>query len=199
MIPRDPSPQRLVLAMDAATEHLALALADASGRLLGSRATHLARDHAARLPAELDALFASVGCQLADVAWVCVGTGPGSYTGIRIAVAFARGLGRALGATVAGASTLIAVGGPHLAAGESGVALLDARRGNVYAQPLAREIAREHHIIPRVRPLAASVKLPREAVADAFPGLRQLPEGQPDAAFLCVHATEGGPLSALYL
>lgn len=189
----------LVLAIDAATEHLSLALAGDSGRLLADRTTHLARDHAAKLPAEVEALLAAAARPLSDVGWVCVGTGPGSYTGIRIAIAFARGLARALGASVAGASTLIAVGGPHLAEGESGVALLDARRGNVYAQPLVREVGMSAAFAPLVRPLSASVKVSREDVADAFPGLRALPEGAPDASFLCAHATAGGPVSAHYL
>jgi tRNA threonylcarbamoyladenosine biosynthesis protein TsaB len=57
---------------------------------------------------------------------VVVGTGPGSFTSIRIALATARGLALALGVPVAGASTLAAFRG--------GSPVIDARRGEVFAE-----------------------------------------------------------------
>ena len=47
------------------------------------------RQHASRLPAELDALFTSHGLKPADLDHVFVSAGPGSYTGLRVAMAFA--------------------------------------------------------------------------------------------------------------
>jgi tRNA threonylcarbamoyladenosine biosynthesis protein TsaB len=59
-----------------------------------------------------------------------VGLGPGSFTGLRIGVATARGLGASLGLPVAGVCTLDALGRGMV---ESSLALLDARRGEVFA------------------------------------------------------------------
>ena len=56
---------------------------------------------------------------------IVVGTGPGSFTSIRIALATARGLALALGVPVAGSSTIDAFTG--------GVPVIDARRGEVFS------------------------------------------------------------------
>ena len=57
---------------------------------------------------------------------IVVGTGPGSFTSIRIALATARGLALALDVPVAGSSTLSAFGG--------GMPVIDARRGEVFTE-----------------------------------------------------------------
>ena len=71
----------------------------------------------------------------AEVDRVAVGLGPGSFTGLRIGIATARALGAGLGLTVAGACTLDALGRGirEEAAGRPALALLDARRGEVFA------------------------------------------------------------------
>jgi tRNA threonylcarbamoyladenosine biosynthesis protein TsaB len=69
------------------------------------------------------------------VALIGVGLGPGSFTGLRIGIATARGLAAALGTPVAGVCTLDALGRGIAEAGEEGerLAVLDARRGEVFA------------------------------------------------------------------
>lgn len=66
---------------------------------------------------------------------LAVGLGPGSFTGLRIGVATARGLGASLGLPVTGVCTLDAVGRGMGEAGLAGerLAVLDARRGEVFA------------------------------------------------------------------
>ena len=66
---------------------------------------------------------------------IAVGLGPGSFTGLRIGIATARGLGASLGLPVAGVCTLDALGRGILAReeGHSALAVLDARRGEVFA------------------------------------------------------------------
>jgi len=174
----------LLVALDCATEYLALAVADGSGRLLASRTVHLGRQHAARLPTELQALFDSLQRRPDELAGVRVGVGPGSYTGVRVSVSFAKGLARSLAVPLLGVSSLAAVGGPRLAEDESGVALLDARRGNWYAQALRRASSLPG-MAPRVSELSEPFKLPLAELAERFAGLRLLDEGPPpDAAFL---------------
>lgn len=76
-----------------------------------------------------------------DVELIAVGLGPGSFTGLRIAVATARGLGASLGLPLTGVCTLDAIGremgqaegADGDAGGRSRLAVLDARRGETFA------------------------------------------------------------------
>jgi tRNA threonylcarbamoyladenosine biosynthesis protein TsaB len=71
-----------------------------------------------------------------EVGLIAVGLGPGSFTGVRIGIATARGLAASTGLPVAGVCTLDAIG-RALREGDGGgadcLAVLDARRGEVFA------------------------------------------------------------------
>ncbi len=112
----------LILAFDTATGRATSALVD-DGELLGERVSTTVT-----LLADLDALLRQAGAHVGDVQALAVGTGPGSFTGIRIGLAAARGLALALGIPVAGVSTLDA-----LAAGGAGaLPVIDAKRREVF-------------------------------------------------------------------
>jgi tRNA threonylcarbamoyl adenosine modification protein YeaZ len=83
-----------------------------------------ARDRAARAGDVLAAVDRLVG-DPASIEGIVVGRGPGSFTSIRIGLAVARALALALDVRVAGASTLDAY--------PDGLAVIDARRGEVFA------------------------------------------------------------------
>jgi tRNA threonylcarbamoyladenosine biosynthesis protein TsaB len=84
---------------------------------------------AQRVLADVDRLMDEAGVGPADLDLVVAGTGPGTFTGLRIGLAAARALGFALGIPVRGVSTLDA-----LRAGDGvDVACVDARRGEVFA------------------------------------------------------------------
>ena len=112
----------LILAFDTATDVATSALVS-DGEVLGERASV-----ASTLLEDVDALFRQASARPRELDAVVVGTGPGSFTGTRVGLSVARGLALALGVEGAGVSTLDA-----LAAGAEGaLALIDARRGEVF-------------------------------------------------------------------
>jgi tRNA threonylcarbamoyladenosine biosynthesis protein TsaB len=86
--------------------------------------------HATRLLAELERAAAAAG-GWSEVSLVAVGIGPGSFTGLRIGIATARGLCRSLGIDLAGVCTLDALARPAID-GQPILAALDARRGELF-------------------------------------------------------------------
>ena len=114
----------LILAFDTATNRATSALVG-DGELLGERVSR-----ASTLLADVDALVRQAGAHPRDITGLAVGIGPGSFTGIRIGLAAARGLALALDVPAAGVSTLDA-----LAAGAPGaVPVIDAKRREVFVQ-----------------------------------------------------------------
>jgi tRNA threonylcarbamoyl adenosine modification protein YeaZ len=112
----------LILAFDTATD-LATSAIVADGVVLGERVSD-----SRLLLADVDELLRDAGYLASDLTGIVVGTGPGSFTGIRIGLSVARGLGLALGTKVAGVSTLDAIA----AGAESAFPVIDARRGEVF-------------------------------------------------------------------
>jgi len=122
----------LVLAFDTATEVATSALLDGE-EVLGERSSR-----AVTVLEDVDALFRQAGARPVDLEGIAVGVGPGSFTGVRIGLATARGLSLALAVGVAGVSTLDA-----LAAGAPGaLPVIDARRREIFvADPVPRALA----------------------------------------------------------
>src|SRR5690349_7197574 len=125
---RDCSPRLLILSLDTATD-IATACVWRDGRALAESATRARSVAAQRVLADVDRLMDEAGVEPGQLDLVVGGTGPGTFTGLRIGLAAARALGFALGIPVKGVSTLAA-----LRAGEGvQVACVDARRGEVFA------------------------------------------------------------------
>jgi tRNA threonylcarbamoyladenosine biosynthesis protein TsaB len=134
-----------ILAIDAALAASAAAVLDTDGdHVVAAERLRMERGHAeALMPMLARVLVAAKG--LADIDRIAVTTGPGSFTGIRVGLAAARGLALATGKPLVGITTLAALAAPHLVAGEGRAvaAAIDARHGRVYFQmftPAARNL-----------------------------------------------------------
>jgi tRNA threonylcarbamoyladenosine biosynthesis protein TsaB len=130
-----------ILALDTATRATAVALAGAGPDVLEARddpPSGRRPNHATRLLPLAAMLLERAQIDWADLEQIAVGIGPGTFTGLRIGVATARGLAQGLGIPLAGVSTLQSLAlnaSRHPEAGDidSVVAVLDARRGEVFA------------------------------------------------------------------
>ncbi|TYO89196.1 tRNA (adenosine(37)-N6)-threonylcarbamoyltransferase complex dimerization subunit type 1 TsaB [Oceanicella actignis] len=127
----------LILAFDSSAAHCAAALVRGEA-VLAARAEAMERGQAERLPLLIEELRAEAGAALDDVARIGVGIGPGNFTGVRIAVALARGLALALGRPAVGVSRLAALHAA-LTPGRAALAVAAGRRGQILAQPFAAD------------------------------------------------------------
>jgi tRNA threonylcarbamoyladenosine biosynthesis protein TsaB len=113
----------LILAFDTATDVATSALVD-DAEVLGERSSR-----AQTLLEDVDALLRQGGAHPTDLDALAVGIGPGSFTGVRIGLAVARGLALSLDLLGAGVSTLDALA----TAAPGAVPVVDARRREVFA------------------------------------------------------------------
>jgi tRNA threonylcarbamoyl adenosine modification protein YeaZ len=112
----------LTLAFDTATSAATVALVR-DGEVLGERVSR-----AVQVLEDADDLLSRAALEQSELTGLVVGTGPGSFTGLRMGLAAARGLALALDLPVAGVSTLAA-----LAAGSPGaLPVIDAGRREVF-------------------------------------------------------------------
>lgn len=150
----------LVLAFDTAGSNCAVALVRGGEgmEVLARVSETLGRGHAERLLPMIDEVLSRGGLAYTGLGRIAVTTGPGSFTGVRVGVAAARALALALDIPAVGVGSLEALALPAIRARYRGtvVAVLDARRGEVYA--MAFDIASASTV---VAPIAA----PTEAIA----------------------------------
>ena len=127
----------LVLALDTSTDMLACAVARVDN---GAVDVLAAGDHLCRRRANVELVgtcqdtLAAAGLKMADVDAVLVGRGPGSFTGVRIGIATAKGLACGAGVGLYGTSALDAMAQTAWLAGTRGrlAVVADAMRGEVY-------------------------------------------------------------------
>jgi len=128
----------LILALDASTPVTTVALARAEDReVLAEVSVSTGGPSGGASEALLPGVHAVldlVGEDLSAVGRVLCGVGPGTFTGIRIAAATARALSFGTGADLAKNSTLNALAAPALSCRPDVLAIIDARRGQVFVQ-----------------------------------------------------------------
>ncbi|GGG02261.1 tRNA (adenosine(37)-N6)-threonylcarbamoyltransferase complex dimerization subunit type 1 TsaB [Paenibacillus aceti] len=156
-------PQQRLLAFDTSTSSLAVAVME-NGTLLAEQNIHAERNHSAYLVTAIEKALEAAGITKQELDGIAVGIGPGSYTGIRIAVTTAKTLAWALHVPVFGVSSLeatalgawakgtnqdaavlgaSAIGAASRSEANSGehwiIPLVDARRGQVYTALFAAQ------------------------------------------------------------
>ncbi len=148
-----------VLAIDTALGACSAALLDTeAGGILARESEPMLRGHAEALMPLIHAVFDRLGTPPTTIDRVVVTTGPGSFTGLRVGIAAARGIALAANKPAVGISTLLAYAAPHLAddAASPVIAVIDARHNHVYLQTFApggRTV-----IAPRLAPLDEAVR-----------------------------------------
>lgn len=122
----------IVLGLDTALPACSVAVLHGE-RVLARLSEPMIKGHQERLAPMAQEAMAQAGLAFADLDRIGVTLGPGSFTGLRVGLAFAKGLGLALGAPCVGIGSLEA-----LAASLEGdvptAAAIDAKRGQVYLQ-----------------------------------------------------------------
>lgn len=148
-----------ILALDSSGLVASVALAE-DGRLLGEYTINHKKTHSQTLLPMLDEMGKMAELDLNTVDAVAVAVGPGSFTGLRIGVATAKGIGLALGKPMVAVPTVDALAYNLWGSGGIVCPLMDARRGQVYTG-LYRFEQGEMQVISQAEALALEELLQR--------------------------------------
>jgi len=177
-------------------------------RVLGLRSEAMVRGHSERLAGLARDAVADTKGGFGAIDRIGVTVGPGSFTGLRVGLAFAQGLGAALHRPVVGVSTLDALSA-SIPAAPAVMALIDARRGQVYgrfwrdgaalAPPIAWTLDEARALMTQ-EGRAGSIHLVGtglDLVAEASVEVQLHPLDGPDPVALARLAARADPASAL--
>lgn len=126
-----------ILALDTASSQCGAAILDADrNEILAEKSEDLGKGHAEVLMDYVSDVVAAAELTMAEIDLIAVNVGPGSFTGVRIGVAAARGFALALGRPAVGITGFQALAHESrlLHPGRSILVLLDAHRGDIYGQ-----------------------------------------------------------------
>jgi tRNA threonylcarbamoyladenosine biosynthesis protein TsaB len=149
-----------VLAIDTALEACSAAVLDTEqGAIAARESLPMVRGHAEALMPLIARVLDRAALEFAALDRIAVTIGPGSFTGLRVGIAAARGLALAAGKPAVGLSTLAAYAAPLIAADDTlpVVSAIDARHDHVYLQvfgPGGRTI-----VPPRLAPLREALQV----------------------------------------
>jgi tRNA threonylcarbamoyladenosine biosynthesis protein TsaB len=150
----------LILALDTSMAACSVCVYDAGpGRVLGSRHKFMDRGQAEALAPMVQETMALAGVAFKDLARIAVTTGPGTFTGVRIGLAMARGLGVALSIPITGINSLAAIACNETAGNLPIVVAVDARANEIYfasydasrhelAAPVIVALTEAHKLMP---------------------------------------------------
>jgi tRNA threonylcarbamoyladenosine biosynthesis protein TsaB len=191
----------LILAIDTALDACAAGVLDTNvGALIAQESQAMKRGHAEALMPLIGRVIREAGIGFAALDRIAVTTGPGSFTGLRVGLSAARGIGLAANKPVVGLSTLTAYAAPVVGqnAAQPVVSAIDARHDQVYFQVVSGDGG--SLMRPRVAPIeealgaaqfgpvhlvgnAAQILADRWP-ADALPPFKVDPQPAPDITWL---------------
>ncbi len=164
----------LVLALDTSTPTVSVAVGD-DGVVVGEVRLVGERRHAERVAPAVEYLFGELGVEPGHLSAVAVGLGPGLFTGLRVGVTTAKAMAAALRLPVVGIPSLDLVAYPLRHTSRLVVAVLDARRREVFharyrTVPGGVQRVSEYEVTSPVE-LAADLEALHEAVLLAGDGV----------------------------
>src|ERR1700688_3528834 len=144
----------LILAIDTALDACAAGVLDTeAGQLIAQESLVMRRGHAEALMPLIARVIKQAGIAFTALDRIAVTTGPGSFTGLRVGLSAARGIGLAADRPVVGVTTLTAYAAPVVSqnAEQSVISAIDARHDQVYFQVVRGNGS--SLILPRVGPI----------------------------------------------
>jgi tRNA threonylcarbamoyladenosine biosynthesis protein TsaB len=144
----------LILAIDTALDACAAGVLDTeAGKLIAQESQAMKRGHAEALMPLIARVIKESGIAFASLDRIAVTTGPGSFTGLRVGLSAARGIGLAANKPVVGLTTLTAYAAPVVSqnAEQPVISAIDARHDHVYFQVVSGDGS--SLVLPRVAPI----------------------------------------------
>jgi tRNA threonylcarbamoyladenosine biosynthesis protein TsaB len=162
----------LVMGLDTALQRCSVAILR-DGAVVGDQSMDMARGHAEHLAPMAAAVLGEAGVTIAELDRIGVVVGPGGFTGVRIALSFARGLAIGVDIDVVGITSLAALAGNVDDAGDGELIapIIDARRGQVYAALY------ESSGLCRVQPFVSDPEQSLKQLSDASQGAKTITIG----------------------
>ncbi|MGE4371933.1 MAG: tRNA (adenosine(37)-N6)-threonylcarbamoyltransferase complex dimerization subunit type 1 TsaB [Xanthobacter sp.] len=202
-----------ILALDTALAACSVAVLDTeTDSIMAGDSLLMNRGHAEALIPLVEQVMSHAGIDFEDLGRIAVTVGPGSYTGLRVGLSAARGLGLTINRPVVGVTTLSALAAPFLAHDDSMavVSVIDARHDHVFLQMFG--IGGRTLIAPRVTSLreaaravavgpARLVGSGAQLLAEAWPSGERPPvsvdvAAAPDVAWIARLGAVANPASA---
>lgn len=171
-----------IAAFDTSSKALTLAILE-DETLLAQMTLNIKKNHSITLMPAIDFLMNSLDMKPTDLDRIAVAQGPGSYTGLRMAVATAKTLAHTLKIELVGVSSLLALV-PEQAEGLV-IPIMDARRNNVYAgfYQSGQAVRPEAHLpLAEVLEIADAANQPVTFVGETTAFVEQIEEALPQAA-----------------
>jgi tRNA threonylcarbamoyladenosine biosynthesis protein TsaB len=179
-----------VLAIDCALDACSAAVLDSQrGTIVASESRVMQRGHAEAVMPLIARVMDRSGLGFRELDRLAVTVGPGSFTGLRVGIAAARGIALAAGKPAVGLSTLAGLAAPHIAGNETTpvAVAIDARHDCVYLQvfgPDGRTV-----VAPKLAPLGEAVRAaaagPARIVGSAAARLAEAwPSGEPPPSLI---------------
>ncbi|GAC1325834.1 MAG: tRNA (adenosine(37)-N6)-threonylcarbamoyltransferase complex dimerization subunit type 1 TsaB [Chloroflexota bacterium] len=180
----------MILGIDTSTDQASVALAS-DGVIVAELSWSVKNNHSRHLSRVIEYMTNLVEVQISAIDRLAVASGPGGFSGVRVAISVAKGIGLATGAPVVGISTLDVIGFQACHLSDSAIVFLEAGRGEVFVGQFAGDPRTFHRLAdPQIMSLAEAARHAEEfqmvaghaAVAVIrVPGDHPRPLEEPDA------------------